>query len=864
MTFDALRARAADGAVLVEWHVASEVENAGFHLWRRPAGGSGWAWVRANHALIPGRLSCPEPKTYRFLDKPDAGWWEYRVETVALDDAREFFTSKDAFAWSGEGLVDETIAPAELTESFGEALRADARTLRVTDLARAASPEQSAALPAANKAPSADVRASKDGAAEPDAEIGALARGKKPKYGDAAKALYTGRGVLLVPSASMPAGFDATKSKIYRGGFTVHALGIVNGDVALYAPGYADRYTENDAFFFYPQPGKTKAQKLKKANGLFKGQVEALDAGTNTVTDRYKDVYFNFTKKPLAYEPWISSQFLAQDGGGSGLSSFTLTLPNLVAGEASLQATVFGHSDAADELGDDHALQVFVNGNLAGNVTWEAKDGKVTFTFPNLSGVLAAGDNTVELVTPPLAGIASQLGFVYSLSATYPMALQGPGPLVIDGSAGGASTRVYEVSGLETDELWIVDARRPEKANLIAYETRDDGGSFTARFKVKGGEWGAGDGILVVPHGDELAPLDVSARTIQRLPKTVGYLATGPARFESALQPLLDQRAAEGLAPVFVDQEALFDAYNFGRYGPEGIRRAVREVHPDFLLLAGRTHWDYLNRENSGIDPLCPTVLEPTSRFGEAPCDARFGDLGKGFAEVAVGRFPVNNEAELAVAVQRSLDHVASAGSSGTCGLAVADERDGFDFFDSQAAKIVADVPEIEWAQANLGSAEYPDAASITEAMEDAANGDANVILFVGHGSSSKLSKSNVLDVTKCAGWTGNVVLLQATCTANYTIHNLPGQSTNAGTLLTQAQGGIAASIATTTYTNSIAGMNFMSDLLGAAQRGSATWGEALVKAQQEAFERGRTSELDADMAKTECLLGDPALPCAP
>ncbi|MCK6471638.1 MAG: C25 family cysteine peptidase [Planctomycetes bacterium] len=864
VTFEDLRARAADGQVLVEWRVAGEVENAGFHVWRRPAGGSGWAWERANDALIAGRLTSPEPKSYSFLDRPEAGLWEYRIESVALSDDREFFTTNEAVAWAGDGLADETLEPAELAVPFGERLRSEARAERSAALGRAATPEELAALPPARKSPSADSAIRQD-----DPAAGALARGaKKAVTGDAAKAVYSGRGVLLVPAEALPEGFDAAHARIYRGGAAVRALGIVDGGVALYAPGYADRYTENDAFFLYPNRGKTSAQKAQGARGLFKDGVIAQGEETNTVTERYEDVYFNWSKQPLTYQPWISSKFLTQSGTETGLQSFTLTLPNMAAGEASLQATVYGHSDDDDELGDDHALQVFVNGSPAGSVTWEAKDGKLTFTFPGLGGLFVAGENTVELRTPPLDGIASQLAFVYSLAATYPMALQGPGPLVIDGSADGSSSRVYEVTGLATGELWVVDARRPEKANLVPYETRDDGGSYTARFKVRGGKWGEGDGILVVPRGEELAPLAVSARSVSRLPKGIGYLATGPAQFGEGLQPLLAQRAAEGLEPAFAEQESLFDAYNFGRYGPDGIRNAVLDAKPRFLLLAGRTHWDYLGRENSGIDPLCPTFLEATARFGETACDARFGDLGKGYAEVAVGRFPVNNTSELAVLVQRTLGHVAAAGSNGTRGLAVGDTADGFNVFSSQAAHIVEGVPEIEWTRANLGSTEYPDAASITTAMQDAANGDADVILFVGHGSSSVLSKSKVLTVAKCPAWTGNAVLLQATCSANYTLHNFPGHYTNAGTLLTQAGGGIAASIGTTTYTNSVSGMYFMADLLGAAQRGSATWGEALAKAQAEAHKRGKTgkdkSEFDADLARTECLLGDPALPCAP
>jgi len=51
----------------------------------------------------------------------------------------------------------------------------------------------------------------------------------------------------------------------------------------------------------------------------------------------------------------------------------------------------------------------------------------------------------------------------------------------------------------------------------------------------------------------------------------------------------------------------MFDFYNFGRYGPGGIQKAVRAVKPKFLLLVGRTTYDYRNYSGMNVDPLCPT-----------------------------------------------------------------------------------------------------------------------------------------------------------------------------------------------------------------------------------------------------------------
>src|SRR5204862_4917673 len=130
-------------------------------------------------------------------------------------------------------------------------------------------------------------------------------------------------------------------------------------------------------------------------------------------------------------------------------------------------------------------------------------------------------------------------------------------------------------------------------------------------------------------------------RTLRPVALTGTYLAIGPAQFSSGVQPLLTTHARDGIRGLFVDQEQLFDYYNHGRFGPEGIRKAVRAVRPQYLLLVGRTTYDYLNYENQNVDPLCPTYLVSTSFWAQSTSDSAFGDLGRGYPEVAVGRLPI-------------------------------------------------------------------------------------------------------------------------------------------------------------------------------------------------------------------------------
>lgn len=99
-------------------------------------------------------------------------------------------------------------------------------------------------------------------------------------------------------------------------------------------------------------------------------------------------------------------------------------------------------------------------------------------------------------------------------------------------------------------------------------------------------------------------------------------------------------------------------------------------------------------------------------------------------------------------------------------------------------------------------------------------------------------------------------------------MHDLPAIDTNAELLLTQPQGGIAASIGPTTYTPHGILVDFNKLLLEELQPGRS-WGTALMHAQQRAWtlssHMARTRDPNAALLRAltygECLLGDPALP---
>lgn len=958
VTVTGLDAMLEAGGVVVTWDVASEVQNLGFHLWRgsveaservaRAAGTrGGWieaplaenpaetdtrrtrgrklpapapdleasmaaqGWRRVTDAPLPGRLSHPASKTYRFYDAPEApGVYEYALESVALDGTRELFRfasppvrldrsggapvslagldamlaqversfesargrdSRDRFAAAGSlrsarvaVLHDDPVwSPAHAASAGGDAATADldavadAENVHPGFVPPPGIPGvREVAARAAGDAVLADLPAYQ-------ADVPELKSARPPAAGfDAAKLVTSGRGVLLIRQADLPGGYTLAGSQLWYEGRPCKALAYdADRDAwAVYAPGYTDDYTDRDAYFL--RAGKrTAAGKAPAAKNLFRDGLTAFTTAPARSEARFEDLYFQFNRKPRIFRPYFSSQLLSATDTTGTTRNVQVGSPSATADAATLRVIVYSHS-FEDAVDPDHELQVVLNGTPLGQARWDGGQRMLELSFEVPAALLRdAAPNDVALTTPALAGVASQLAFLYAVQVDYTKRLKGPGAVALEAGPAG----LYEVSDLPTERVWVVDARKPQAAKLVACETQSDGaGGFVARFKAAPG---GGHGYLIVPYGAELLPQSVSTARIEALPRGIDYLATGPALFEDELAPLLAQRQADGLNAVFVDQQQLFDSYGCGRFGPAGIYRAAYAAKPRFLLLAGRTTYDYRGRvAPAGIDPLCPTILATSSTLAQIPGDPWYGDFGRG-PQVAVGRFAVNTEAQLAAAVQRTLDHAGLPGSGAT-GLLAADRLDVDAGHFGLGADLIADgAPFVDWSKAYLGDT-HAAAADVTQALQDASEDGTNLIVFVGHGASNQFAIENVLNAAKAATWSGNSVLLSATCTVNYFMHDLAVLDTIPELLMTQAGGGIAASLGSSGYTTHTTLVDFNAALLSGLPK-HRTWGEALQAAQKAArtraakLARGGDPEAPgvSDLVHEFCLLGDPALP---
>ncbi|HLX61163.1 MAG TPA: C25 family cysteine peptidase [Planctomycetota bacterium] len=893
VTLENFRVSPQGAGVLIEWTAHAEFRNAGFTIWRRNLATDGGSWECITPTPIAGRLSTVQAKEYSFYDWPAPGIYSYRLKTLDLHGVVETFAKDagplelDAFGVPplGGPELDAFVVPPlggiaySVLPNVGTAnVALDAATESVLAHSVSAHAQSLLASVARSLAQSIAPTPVKGELASVATfvvpPLGGSVRAIPPKGGTtntasafprwftssaasagarastAAKVASAGRGVLRVPFASLPPGFNPRAVSIQREGRAVNVLALTQDSLILFAPGYADDYTNADAHFLFASNAPTSAGNPVSASGLFDSPLTPARTTQKAFSADFHDVYFEWSLRPYTYAPWFSNQYLR--AGAS--AQFTLDTPNASDGPASL--TVSLYSAGADGAPVPHVLDAFVNGVHAGSSQWTTTAGAalgLAFQLP--AGTLHAGSNSIQLMESADAS-SSAIELVHSLSLSCTVALAAPAPLEF--SLANAAPQLVEVSGLPSAGAWIVDARYDDRAALLPAEYHlDADGTYRVRFNAPAG--GART-FLVVPIGQELAPLAISKRTLKPVQGGLKYLSTGPAQFSSAVQPLLAAHSKEGLRAAFVDQEQLFDYYNYGRYGPDGIRNAIRSTRPPYLLLLGRTTYDARNYGGMNTNPLCPTYYTGSVFWSNAPSDSSYGDLGRGFPEVRVGRLPATNADELRQMVAHTLNYRGLSASGWSAELAADRADPAAADFPAVAAGLAATLPSITWQIDALGVSTQS-AADVTEQMRAAACGGADLVMYVGHGNSARLGAQvpRILDADSIQTWTGDTVLVLATCAGNwfagndYTVRSIAMQG------LSQPQGGIAASFGTTTYSTATVDTQYMRVFLSQAQIPGARWGDALLRAQQ--WSAAQSAPDASEMSKTQCMLGDPALP---
>ena len=273
------------------------------------------------------------------------------------------------------------------------------------------------------------------------------------------------------------------------------------------------------------------------------------------------------------------------------------------------------------------------------------------------------------------------------------------------------------------------------------------------------------------------------------------YLMIAHPHFIDGLQPLVDHHQANGMAVKVVDVEALYRHYRGGRVDAEAIRDYIRDMlgqGVQYVLLVGGDSYDYHDNLGLGSMSFIPTLYRKTADvvlYG--PTDAAIADVDGDLApEVALGRFPVRTQAELAAMINKTLQYAAK--SWNRTALLSAGPFSGGQSFAAYSDDLASDIPA-DWIVDRVYMDEL-DLALARQTMLDAINGGAALTSYFGHSAPTVWNFPEVLiglnDLEGLSNEGKPTMVVQFSCWNSYFVD--PYQNTIAQRFLTHGLTGAA------------------------------------------------------------------------
>lgn len=533
-------------------------------------------------------------------------------------------------------------------------------------------------------------------------------------------------------------------------------------------------------------------------------------------------------------------------------TSFTLPATGLVAvpGVAPrVEVELGGGSDLPPD--PDHHVRVLLNGVLLGEAYF---DGLTTHVFSAEvpAGVLAASNTLVIQVAADL-GLAFDTVFVDSVSLSYPRDLERDGAQFHFRAAG----ETLQVTGAGTSPVIY----RLDDGGPVRLDGADLAGGVL-RFR---GTAGLADYLLVDEAGPRIAAEAAAARPPVDLSEGVAdYLVVAPGAFAEALQPLLAQRASQGLAVRLVDVADVYDRYSHGIRDAAAIKAyvadAVQQMGVRYVLLAGDDTTDYRGAGDASSN-LVPTLYAPTSDLVQwAPVDPLFGDVdGDEMPDVPVGRLPARSVEELELLVAKTLRYEARADRGSGLFSADASEPGGVSF--RLESDLLVDALGGSWSidRAYVDTLGF---AAARQALLDGFDAGPALVSFVGHSGPSNWSFSGLLRASDVGGLQNldqPSIVVQWGCWN--TFHVLPSFNTLGHRFLLEGDQGAAAVLGASTLLETTSARRLSLPLMEALASGPVALGDALQSARESVHASAPASR---DVLLGFALLGDPAMPVAP
>ncbi|MEM7392250.1 MAG: C25 family cysteine peptidase, partial [Verrucomicrobiota bacterium] len=276
---------------------------------------------------------------------------------------------------------------------------------------------------------------------------------------------------------------------------------------------------------------------------------------------------------------WVWKLVLAAAGDSPG-RDFTVEVDAVDAsgGHASLSIGLKGGSDTG--VDGEHQPVIEVNGTEVGTGQFSGTD-NVILTLSFDAGLLANGDNTVNVRGILDDGVTQSLFYVDHVQVDYPRSLTASADHLEFSVTGSDAVTVF---GFSEEEINVLDISRSGRPSVVS-ETRVEAadGGFSVSFVPP-----TEDGRYVAFTVDGVRNASgVTAETPTSLTEAgnrADYVIITLGEWTAAAETLAAHRRNDGLETMVVDIEDIYTAFNHGLAGPHAIQRFLAHAHEHWAL----------------------------------------------------------------------------------------------------------------------------------------------------------------------------------------------------------------------------------------------------------------------------------------
>jgi hypothetical protein len=432
-----------------------------------------------------------------------------------------------------------------------------------------------------------------------------------------------------------------------------------------------------------------------------------------------------------------------------GRKMFAVEVPSIASSSgASLEVRLQGAF-----AGGDHRARITMNGVPVGDVSWKALDARTAIiSIPG--GVLRDGANEVIVEGALVGDAAFDVFYVDGFTVRYDRIAR-PVNGALEANARGAV-----VAGPFTSVPIALDVTNRLRPTLLSGGTFNRGNASLALPSTTRTVFIAERFIAPTSYRSSSAPVLRSQRA--------DYVVIAPAAMRSGAEALAALRQRDGLQPLVVDLEQIYDEFSNGSPTPLAIRAFIGTAlkwtqRPRYVVLAGTGTFDY-----RGITqppgPIPPMLIKTAD--GLFASDVSIADVnGNGVPDVAIGRIPVASSNELLSYVSKLSRHSGSAGERPIIFSADAtDQAANFGQSSDETAQPMLSRPISRIYVDQLG------AVGARDALLSQWQNSTALLSWIGHGGLDQISSAGILtsgDLPSLQTAGRLPVVVAMTCTIN-------------------------------------------------------------------------------------------------